>query len=861
MKLLALASLKSETCGSLPNELRAKRPEHKPQGDPCKLCNLPFAKHRGPRKNRTRKDKRAYHAPKGDPCAHCFLPAKQHRVRPPRPKKKKKPVVAPEGKTIVGVDGEGHDTPDGRHIYTLLSASDEDGNVVAEAYNPNGLTHDECVNMLLSIPKNTLKFWFMGGYDITKIVQELPSADIYYLFRPELRKVRICFSCKHKWKSQEKECSKCGGMSREFRPSHVYKSRGYDWFAGSFTVRAGYEKGKNGKPGKWTKSSHIWDSFRFFGKSFVESLKDWSIGTPEQIKRIASMKAKRGAFEVVDPEKIRDYCREECVLLAKMMRKVINAHETAGLLLERYEGAGSTASVMLKKHYVKAYLGPKADDLDPGLKHAIMASFFGGRFENSAIGSFAGNVDGYDVSSAYPYALTHLACLKCGIWKRVTGSQKKLVKEIERADYATARFSVGKLSDEERKKLAWGPLPFRDSDGSIAYATNFSGWAWKTELLTALKGWPDLVELEGEAWVYKTRCRHKPFAFMPEEYRRRNTWGKDGPGIAIKLGINAVYGKTAQSKGDAPPFQCWAVAGTVTATTRGQILEAILRMKDPWNVISVATDGISCLEQIELPAPVNTGTSDLKKPLGGWEYKNMPNGGFFAKPGVYFPLDAELKDIRARGVGRREIYKNMKRLVKGFDRWDRRSTKFKIRIWGRRFFGAKHCIMAFSRCSACDERWIGVPEQMCPKCKCVGDGFRTLQLKEKHCKECQAKLSDPKAKKKILRDAMAYGYTVDLAESLCGKCAKPIYGQWGKIPTDIRFDPHPKREAVMSEGGSYARLYVRDVEGVESLRYKAGKTTPQGEEARQAQDFALEQPDWDQSLPHPNDDLSDEGDM
>lgn len=799
--------------------------EHACQGAApnCARCGEPREKHRAPRR-------RAYHASVGDPCERCSLPSSAHRPDKDRrrrvaydaARKVEKAAYDAEraddrhaDRKIIGVDGEGKDTPDGRHVYTYLAAVDEHGRLVAEARNPDGLSHEECVTMLLAIPRNSLKFGFMFSYDVTKITEQMPASDVYYLMRPNARTRRSCKACDVKWDALNvRECPSCGGTFevRSFTRSVRYRGRKYGFFNGSLSISTIRKPVRNVK---------IWDCFRFFGCSFVEALKDWAIGTPEEIATIADMKGKRGAFDQEDASDVEAYCRRECHLLALMMRKVVDSHARAGIPLERYDGAGSTASALLKKHEVADFKGPKLDALPRGLAHAVRAAFFGGRFENSTIGTVEGACHGYDISSAYPYALSFLPCLACGRWKLRKLTAKSIREIVARGDLVLARYFVRPVSAAQRKRLAWCPLPFRDEHGSITYGTNFEGWAWAPELLAALDGWPDLVKLGAEAWVYERpkECRkdHQPFGFLPQVYRQRLAWGKEGAGKALKLGSNATYGKTAQSIGEDPPFQSWIWAGMTTATTRGQLLGAIASARDPWNIFSVATDGIFGREELHLPTPRDTGTFDLVKdnkpcPLGGWEHKDIREGMFFAKPGLYFRLGTTLGEIRARGVGRREVFEHRTKLVESFASWDRANMGHSLRLTSRRFYGAKHSIYAQSACIRCRVRWPGVPEQGCPKCGEVGDDFQTKMLED--------------------------------------EAGNVAFGRWGVRTTDVRFDPHPKRERVIAEGGSYARLHVRDLGGRASAAYEKGRTTPEGFDARSAQDFNLEQPDWFEAKGH-----------
>jgi hypothetical protein len=246
-----------------------------------------------------------------------------------------------------------------------------------------------------------------------------------------------------------------------------------------------------------------------------------------------------------------------------------------------------------------------------------------------------------------------------------------------------------------------------------------------------------------------------------------------------------------------------------TSTCRAQLLDGIKLAKDPWSVLAVATDGIYATETLAMPAPRNTGTGDLAKPLGGWEHKEIPEGAFLAKPGLYFRLAATFADVRARGVGRREVYEQRERLMQAFAEWDRKDFDYHVKMQSRRFYGAKTSVLAQSRCEPCGKSWPGVPEKGCPVCKKIGLTFKVAQMKTPE--------------------------------------GKDAYGTWNLREVRVKFDPHPKRERRLSRGGSSVRLHMRDLGGITSAAYKTGVTTPEGDAARAGVEFALEQPDWEGS--------------
>lgn len=730
--------------------------------------------------------RRANHLSQGDPCIKCGKIARlhiKHHARKPY-KKRFRPII--------GIDGEGKDLPDGRHIYTLLCAVDETGRIVSEVENQNGLSTLECLDMLLRVPRNSLKVVFMGSYDWTKIIEGLPLLEIYQIMHPETRRRQFCTRCKQSVHNEP--CHPGAKIRSILNLQRVELNRRVlylDWFNGSFTVAEGKLKRR------FKRRTKVWDVFKFFQCSFVKALENWKIGTDEQRARILAMKEKRGSFAEESSDNIRNYCREECWLLAKMMREVINACKAANIELTRFEGAGSIAGALLKREKVKQYID---EPVIPNLQRAIMSAYFGGRFENSVVGAITRPVHARDIYSAYPYALFMLPCLVCGSWRYV---RRNIMTYARRSTLALIRFRVASV--EKRKSLAWAPFPCRAKDG-ICYPTGFYGWSWLPEFEPGLAGWPDIVEPLG-AWLYESNCDHEPFSWVPNAYRQRHEWGKDGRGIVMKLGLNACAGKTMQNEGDPPPYKSWIWGGMITAITRGQALEGICAAHDPWKVLAIATDGLFTTEVIDLPKPERlTGTEDLPKPLGHWGNELYENGVFFVKPGLYFDGASQL--MRARGIGRRELTSSREKLVEAFRKWDRR-TELKVRVKSRRFFGARSSILAFSGCSNCQKTWPGMPGKLCPSCEQVGDEVRTTTMRLKN---------------------------TEIA----------AYGRWAERDIDIEFDCHPKRERI-AKGGSYGRMYVRDMKGIESVPYEPGKTTPQGLMAKLVRDEVMEMPDWEES--------------
>jgi len=267
------------------------------------------------------------------------------------------------------------------------------------------------------------------------------------------------------------------------------------------------------------------------------------------------------------------------------------------------------------------------------------------------------------------------------------------------------------------------------------------------------------------------------------------------------LGCNSCYGKLAQSVGSAM-FQSWIWAGIITSGCRSQILELLSLHENPANMLMVATDGIYTREKLITPAPRDTGTSEAKNskgiacPLGGWEYKSAPEGVFFARPGIYFPMrptKADIKEIRGRGVGKSVVLENWQRIIDAWRRREKNATVANV----ARFCGAKTSI------SIAQVGILGI----------AGAKFTRAAHEPEE---------DGKSKLKRVR---------------------PAYGEWIVRPVEMSFDPMPKRGEVRRDGISLSvREFSKDLV---SEPYNKMIVSPEGRELIAAKEELIEQPEAD----------------
>lgn len=489
---------------------------------------------------------------------------------------------------IIAIDGEGVTDPNGDHRYIILAASD--GSHIAA----HSLSTLECFEYLLGLPKHRLIVGFSINYDICKWLVSLKREKLETL-----------------WKD------------------------GTVWWLG-YKIRWA--------PGKFIRIAHgkrsvlVYDVFGFYQQSFVKALNEWRVGTAEQVERITSMKASRSSFSEETIAEILGYCFEECTLLVELVEKLRSALIEGGITLNKWYGAGAIAAAIFEKEGVKEYIGRKGENGKPigppeKYSHPIISAYYGGRFEMHKSGGFQ-NVYGYDIRSAYPYVLSGLPCLAHVTWEELEG-------------FVPTEYGIYRCEWDIPEGGIWGPFPFRvQSTRQIVYPLRGCGWYHASEVRAALKMYPDYIQIK-RTIVIKVRCEHRPFAYVSEYFKYRAKLKAQGSQaqLTLKLGLNSMYGKTAQGVGwgdQKPPYQSYVWAAMITAGTRAMLLEAIAQSPD--TILWTATDGIMSTAPLQL---------DVGNGLGEWE-ASVLDSAFSVQSGVYELVKDGKTEIKSRGFGKAE---------------------------------------------------------------------------------------------------------------------------------------------------------------------------------------------------------------
>jgi DNA polymerase type B, organellar and viral len=471
-------------------------------------------------------------------------------------------------------DGESVKLPNGETEYVYLAAFD--GETYWDITNEGGLSTEECLEFLVQVGSSNplaINVIFAGTYDANMIIKDLNPIQLDNL----QHNGRTYFKRKQ-W-------------TIRFRPHKLFHITHY--------------------PTK--RKCSLWDVFGFFQTSFIKAIDAWLGIKDEQIEE---GKKKRGEHTLEDLPELTSYCRQELKHFHALMLLLWQCLNDTELKISRWDGAGAAASAIMRQQGIKEYIGT-TEEKKEYYEHATCA-YFGGRSELFQPGDHSGPIFNYDINSAYPYAISLLP-----VFNGLVPCTKANCKFTE---YDLLHIAYDARYDGCDTELFY-PYTHRNYDGAIFFPPATIGWHWACEWFACGKRgrvighyhWPD--------------NGYRPWNWVQQKFEerkeRKNSTPYDPSEKVIKLALNSLYGKTAQSKGwvnltDMPITHNMFIAGWITAKCRAMIYEAMIQ--EPDHIISVQTDGISSSEPLVLP---------LGDGLGEWEFKQY-DYLTAVQAGVYF---------------------------------------------------------------------------------------------------------------------------------------------------------------------------------------------------------------------------------
>lgn len=385
----------------------------------------------------------------------------------------------------------------------------------------------------------------------------------------------------------------------------------------------------------------IYEIHGWFHTPYAIALKNYGIGTSEEIDAIIAGKEDRPEFLWKDIDEIKPYMRLELKLMPPLMDMVREICFSAGFSPKGWYGPSALARQLLTRNRVfKAMAECPAEVND-----AACYAFAGGRFEEVRGGIVDVPTWTYDKNSAYMHAALDLPNLAKGRWRHTDG-----------------RFEPGKFGlyhilyrDSGRHDpLKIHPLFRRMKNGNVCWPARVEGWYWTPEAELVADN-PDAQFIE--AWIFdEDDPNDRPLAFVKEIYGRRlvlQRLPEDNPSrtaeIAIKWALAAIYGQFARIVGwdkklrKAPPTHQLEWAGYITSHCRAAMYR--LALKAGIDLLSIDTDSVTSFKEIE--------GVDIGSNLGQWKVSRADEAVYFQN-GVFFTKhDGKWSKGKTRGIEKR----------------------------------------------------------------------------------------------------------------------------------------------------------------------------------------------------------------
>ena len=468
-----------------------------------------------------------------------------------------------------------------KQLYSLMTDSNK-----RSIFNKHGLTFREITKFLLE-SSTKLVFIYGANYDFTNWINA--SSKLRRLFRNS---------------KNEGRSITVGELKISYIPSKLFViSKGHH------TLVA------------------VWDLCNFMQTSFINALEKASLPIPENILR---GKAARGTFQLKDLEEVKTYSLKECELGLRLTNQLLDALAQSGIKLRNYYGAASIGKWFLRRYKVHDHY-PKL--MPYGARRASKYAFYGGRIEILKRGQFK-QAHSIDFVSAYPHCAMSLPCLRHGSWLKL--AQAKDIKLLSSTTPAMVRVKW-KCAD----RLV-GPLPYRDTRGSLSYPLEGEAWHHWIEVFEAIRLFGASSFDLKEAYVWRQTCNHKPFeAMISHLYKMRESASSYIMNTVFKIALNSTYGVTSQHPigTSRSPFYELFYAGMITASTRARLLRTLNDSKIPDNqIISFATDNIKTIEPLSMLTvktlggqEVNTHKSLIMLEAGVWQDSEQTKTRGFGK--------------------------------------------------------------------------------------------------------------------------------------------------------------------------------------------------------------------------------------
>ena len=513
---------------------------------------------------------------------------------------------------FTAIDSEGFTDSKGIHNIYMIGRSD-----LPTLQSDYPLSFRELEKYLTTPTKSRHVVGFAFSYDVTQIIKILINSYPHPQ-QPYISEMLLEYA-------REQEEDVTADPENNSFPQVVIPYPNQDLTIGLTIIPSKLFIMKIYKDYKVIRSCKIEDVFSFFQSSFIKALESFHIPVPDEIKSGKEQRENHTVeYWLENKSTVMFYNREELRLLVDLMNKFKSITDRQNLTPKLMIGPGSIASKLLKERYENIAIDMKILDF-------ARRSMVGGWFDIYKKGLITTKSYEYDINSAYPHALSVLPEIR-NKHLVFTKDKNKIKKMLSHKDFIFVAFK-GSVKHKDNEVITC--LPARQVSGKIINPTSITNGIHQGEpFKSALR--KDKIEdytIEQALFLFDDGTR--PFEWVEEFYLLRKRLGKDLEGYPIKLALNSLYGKFAQSIGN-PKFAHPIIATLITGLTRAKIID---NLSD--QVFMIATDAIFASKPLDISISDNLGDFDMKV------FKKM----LLIQPGFYFGVDEDDKLVKSRSRG------------------------------------------------------------------------------------------------------------------------------------------------------------------------------------------------------------------
>lgn len=353
-------------------------------------------------------------------------------------------------------------------------------------------------------------------------------------------------------------------------------------------------------------SVNCYDIAQYFDRKPLAEAYSEIIGKPLDPEYL-KMKEKREGFSLSDylrhKKQVRKYCIQDCNLTKELAEKWLDTfYGVFGFYPRNWVSSGYLAEKVLINYGI---IIPRFNETEYAVQELARNSFYGGRFELLQKG-FIGKCYLYDINSAYPYALTQIPDITNGKWI----SSDKI--------HPNAKLGFFHILADIDFSVKICPFPYRKKNGTIVYPFGKFETFVTIEELKAVEGDPRIRYkiLESYQSIPNKSCNYPYKTFIEELYnkRRRLQKQKNKQEQAIKIILNSIYGKTAQTTNNqfGNLFNP-VIASSITGFVRAQLYRFIREHDLEKYAVAFATDSVAVRKKIPILSSKKLGEMKLDK--------------------------------------------------------------------------------------------------------------------------------------------------------------------------------------------------------------------------------------------------------